>query len=463
MKSHALPVVHSVAGRAPHRAARSVLGRGLGGPHLLATGSLLTGLILAVSGCSDDQGTGILPPTQGTVGQLVGPGVGSGSPDPSASGSSATPPGTGVSVIVPEQMGDTGGIVDEGDTEAPPQDAVCQSGSTPTSLQGVVLAFAFDVSSSMGSGTLPYNDRTLKWEPVVAATKAFFVDPSSTGVSAMLTFFPNDSGGGGGGGMFGGGGDTPLCDPDEYATPDVALTELPSEAFGTAIDDITPADDDGWRSGTPTMAVLQGTIQNVQELQANDPANKYVIVLVTDGEPSSCSADDNDIANVAAAAGEVSDTIPTYVIGVQNPVTEEEPNPPDAVGNLNIVAEQGGTEAAFIINTEDPAQTAADFRAVIESIRTNSFSCNLPIPAPPAGKTFDPTKVNVTYSNMIGLTEFVYDETCTERFAWHYDDPANPTVIQMCDQVCLDIRADYKNEGMLDVEFGCATRISMAH
>jgi hypothetical protein len=258
-----------------------------------------------------------------------------------ASGGMSPEPGgtvtaTAPTIVAPElPVTDDTAFIPNDDTPPAPEDQMaCQSGSTPTSLQGVVLAFAFDVSSSMGAGTTPYNDRTLKWEPVVAATKAFFIDPSSTGVSALLTFFPNDAGGGGGmgGGGMGGGGDSPLCDSDEYATPDVGLTSLPSEAFGAAIDEITPPDDDSWRSGTPTMAVLTGTIANVQEMQAADPANKYVIVLVTDGEPSSCSAQDNDVQNVAAAAGAVSDTIPTYVIGVANPITEEEPNPPDSVG-----------------------------------------------------------------------------------------------------------------------------------
>jgi hypothetical protein len=130
---------------------------------------------------------------------------------------------------------------------------------------------------------------------------------------------------------------------------------------------------------------------------------------------------------------------------------------------LNVIAEQGGTTSAFIIATDEPAKTASDFRAVIESIRSNSFSCALPIPAPPDGKTFDKEKVNVVYSNVKGETPFIYDETCTERFGWHYDDPANPTVIEMCDQACMDIRGDYMNQGMLDVEFGCATRISKPH
>lgn len=428
-------------------------------------------LVLVVNACSDDAGTGVGAPS----GTSSGPVTGGTSPTSTDNPMGTTTMGSGtegggtmdppVDVPVPIPMDTTEFIPTDDTPPAPEDEMACQSGSTPTSLQGVVLAFAFDVSSSMGSGAMPYNDRTLKWEPVVAATKAFFVDPTSTGVSAMLTFFPNDAGGGGGGGgqFGGGGGDTPLCDPDEYATPDVGLTTLPSEAFGTAIDAITPPDDDSWRSGTPTMAVLRGTIQNVQEMQAADPANKYVIVLVTDGEPSSCSNADNDVNNVAAAAAEVSDTIPTYVIGVQNPVTEEEPNPPDAVGNLNIIAEQGGTTSAFIIATDDPAKTAGDFRAVIESIRSTSFSCALPIPAPPPGKTFDPEKVNVIYRNVKGETPFVYDETCAEPFAWHYDDPANPTVIEMCDKVCMDIRGDYENEGKLDVEFGCATRVSTPH
>jgi hypothetical protein len=335
----------------------------------------------------------------------------------------------------------------------------------------LVLAFTFDVSASMGSHDEPYYSRAMKWDPVVAATKAFFADTTSVGVSAALTFFPNDQAtltgtgfGGGGMGMGMGGGGIQRggasCDAANYETPDVPLTPLPSDAFATAIDSVTPADDDTWRLGTPTGPALEGTLAMIQALRETDANSKYVIVLVTDGAPALCSEEQDDIENVAAvAATALADGIQTYVIGVANPVTEEEPTPPDDTGNLLAIAQAGGTEQAFIVDTNDPAQTVTDFKSVIEGIRENGFSCEVLIPQPPEGETFDKEKVNVNFTNAQGETPFVYDPTCTERYAWRYDDEAAPTVIELCETVCGDIKA--QSDGELSVQFGCKQRIGV--
>jgi hypothetical protein len=126
---------------------------------------------------------------------------------------------------------------------------------------------------------------------------------------------------------------------------------------------------------------------------------------------------------------------------------------------LDLIAQQGATSTAFIVSTGNAAQTATDFRAIIETIRESAFSCNVSIPTPTSGQEFDSEKVNVNYSNTKGETAFVYDPTCTEDFAWHYDDEANPGLIQMCPTVCDAIRADIENQGQLNVEFGCVRRV----
>ncbi len=380
----------------------------------------------------------------------------------------------------------------------------CAAANVGTSLVNVVLAFTYDVSASMGSEFTAYYSRELKWQPVVDATKAFFTDPSSAGISATLTFFPDDSadlvgtlqggaaGGGGmaggamGGGGFAGGamaggmdfgevgvagvgggqwGNAEMCQGASYETPDVPLTALPSDAFSAAIDAVTPVENSDWRLGTPTGPALEGSIEAIRAMQEADPNAKYVIVLVTDGEPSFCPNNGGDDINlVADVVAAVADEIPTYVIGLGNPVTDAEPNPPDdGLDNLHVVAAAGGTDQAHIIDTNDPASTAANFRAVIDEIRENSFSCALEIPAPPDGQRFDPTKVNVQYNNTMGTTEFVNDPTCAADFAWYYDDPDSPSVIHMCENVCTDIKADYQNQGELAVEFGCVSRVAIAN
>jgi hypothetical protein len=414
--------------------------------------------------------------------------------DDTAATDTASPDGD-LAVVPPEGAGGVDGplIVEQAGDEVSKEEEGkdCAAANVGTSLVRVVLAFTFDVSASMGSHFAPYYSRELKWEPVVSATKAFFADAASAGISATMTFFPDETaslvggdaattddtttmdddmadtmfGGGqfGGGGGFQGGG--AMCENASYETPDVPLTPLPSDAFATAIDAVTPAGDDDWRLGTPTGPALQGTVDAIRNMQESDPNAKYVIVLVTDGEPAFCPNTGGDpIEPVADIASGVADEIPTYVIGLGNPATDEEPDPPDdGLSNLHVVAEAGGTSMAYIIDTNDPTSTAQSFREVIDTIRENSFSCSLEIPTPPEGEVFDPTKVNVQYNNALGTTEFVNDPTCAADFGWHYDDPDNPTVIQMCDKVCEDIKADYENEGELAVEFGCVSRVPTAN
>jgi hypothetical protein len=273
--------------------------------------------------------------------------------------------------VPPANVGASGGSVlldgESSDATASPtegDDIECASSSTPTELEGVVLAFTFDVSGSMGSYSQPYFAREFKWDPVVQATKAFFADTTSAGVSATLTFFPNDQAPLVGGG---GGNEGDACDSADYDQPDVPLTPLPSDTFAAAIDAVTPLGDGDWRQGTPTGPALEGTIAAIEEMRAADPNTRYVIVLVTDGEPALCSNQQNDIDFVAGVAASVADEIPTYVIGLGNPVTADNPNPPQfGVDNLNTIAAAGGTTQAFVVDTDDPAQTTADFRAVID-------------------------------------------------------------------------------------------------
>jgi hypothetical protein len=336
--------------------------------------------------------------------------------------------GTGGSPLVPggEEQGDGGGL---GNGEA------CASETAQASLRPVALAFAFDVSGSMGKGDTDWHDRELKWDPVVAATQAFFTDPESNGISASLTFFPAAS---------------DRCDADQYESPDVPLTALPSTVFGNAIDAITPQSSSDWRGGTPTLAVVQGTLDFLDGRVSANPDALHALVLVTDGYPQSC--DDDSISSVAAAVAAVSGTIPTYVIGVRNPE-----GGPDTVSDLDAIAAVGGTGHAFLIATGDPEQTKTAFREVIDGIRGASVSCDLEIPPPPAGETFDPKKVNVTLDLGASQRSFSQDQTCTEADTWRYDDPSQPRFIELCPSTCTSVRG--APQAQLLVEFGCASRV----
>ena len=312
-----------------------------------------------------------------------------------------------------------------------------ETASGETTLEPVHLAFAFDVSGSMGKLDFPYHDPKLKWEPVVAATKAFFIDSASANMFASLVFFPIDA------------GESKRCSASSYGKPDVPVTPLPSDAFGRAIDAIAPKSTGDWRGGTPTLAVIEGTIDFITPLAKADPGVRYAIVLVSDGYPQGCS--DNKISSVVSRVSAVSSKIPTYVIGVANP-----PGGPDTVSNLNDIAVAGATQKAFIIQTGDPQQTAADFEAAVRAIRSASVSCEFQIPSPPPGQMFDPSRANVTYASGGAEQKLDYDGACASDRAWRYDDPSAPSRMVLCDTTCTAVQAD--PGATLRVEFGCTRR-----
>lgn len=307
--------------------------------------------------------------------------------------------------------------------------AVCASISQSAKLRPVYLAFVFDQSGSMGMLDYPWEDPALKWNPVVAATRAFFESESSAGIFASLTLFPAD---------------TESCNPNTYARFDVPMTALPSTALGQVLTEIgIPIGE-----GTPTRPAIRGTVQQLRSMAASDPNASYGLVLVTDGLPNDC--EDNTVESTAAEIGALASTIPTYVIGVENPPMEDAP---DSVSGLNAIAEAGGAGGPFIIETGDPDRTIAAFSEAIERIRGASISCNVDIPAPPQGQQFNPRRVKVTYASDAVENALSYDPNCQAPSAWHYDNPTSPNEIRLCPAACEAIRVDTK--ARLSVEFAC--------
>ncbi len=230
------------------------------------------------------------------------------------------------------------------------------------------------------------------------------------------------------------------------------MTPVPSEDFADAIDAVTPETSDDWRGGTPTLAVTTGTLGFSQSIVDDDPSAKYVYVLVSDGYPQGCDDDEDDIAEVADRVAEVADTIPTYVIGVSNPPID---GAPDTVSNLNEIAEAGGTDSAFIIETGNAEDTSAEFKAVIDSIREEAVSCQAEIPENPGGTPFDKDKVNVSFTRDGETMNLGYDPDCEGENAWRYDDEDEPTAIVLCPETCQEIQGDSGAD--LSVAFGCET------
>jgi len=394
-------------------------------------------LIAAASACSakvsstDDLG----------VGARAGAAANGGSGGSSGSFSTGAVGGTqgggpSISLGGSSGAGSGGGAADNGGAAG--DGALCATVATTAKLETVYLVFAFDVSASMGNlGELWY-DPALKWDPAVEATRGFFEDEASAGLFASLTAFPVNAEGDGD------------CPSDPYVAPLVSMTELPSTRFGEALDAIRAEE---WRGGTPTRGALDGVMSFITSYRDDHPG-RYAIVLVTDGYPQGCG-ETNTLGAIEDLVSSYVDDAPTYVIGVKNPpLTDAEGTlAPDTVSDLNGVAEAGGTDSAFIIDTGDPSKTRADFRKAVDVIRGASIACSLDVPAPPDGRRFLKDHVVVSATEGDETTDLTYDEDCKEDGAWHYDSPTTPSEVVLCPTTCT--RLQNASEAKLQVGFTC--------
>jgi hypothetical protein len=98
------------------------------------------------------------------------------------------------------------------------------------------------------------------------------------------------------------------------------------------------------------------------------------------------------------------------------------------------------------------------FKAIGKAIAT-SVACEITIPPPPTGETFDPDKVNVVYKDSGGGSTTIPQDTtagCLEGAnGWQYDD--TKTKVLLCGDACTNAKAD--PGAIIDVEFGCSTTV----
>ena len=300
----------------------------------------------------------------------------------------------------------------------------CEGFDEAAELVPVNMFIQFDKSGSM--------DNDNKWNNATNALSAFFQDPGAAGLRVALRFFPNDGCG---------------CNIDDCAQMEVALAPLtadpaPADTQEQALLDAINAN--GPDGNTPMYAALAGAIQAAETHIMDNPGERAVVIIVTDGEPNGCNEDYDDIAGLAAAG--VQNDVLTYAIGLQG----------SNENLMNMIAAQGGTNQAFLIGN---GNTTQDLLTALQQIQGNTVSCSFVVPTEASnGQTIDPNQVNlvVTSGGTSTTVPQVADAgSCGSDPGWYYDDPANPSVITLCPDYCDAIQAD--ENAQIKLEFGCAT------
>ncbi|HTV17850.1 MAG TPA: vWA domain-containing protein [Polyangiaceae bacterium] len=376
---------------------------------------------------------------------------GSGAPAPAGAGPSNSSAGSGSGSTSNPPPGAGLGFVEE----ATPDELFGNTcGGSIFEPERLPLDMYFLVDSS-GSMAEPSGAGANKWELVTSALINFLGNPDNGQIGVGIGYFPQ--------------GVTPtctagqagcLCIPvinlclanlggsctaSDYATPSVPLT-LPSVPT-RLIDDLQVR---AFAGGTPTHAALEGTYQYLETWTAQNPGRKVVAVLATDGEPTGCSGNSAaEVAQLAAAALAGPSHIQTFVIGVGR-----------ALANLNQVARAGGTTQAYLTDTS--SNLVNEFSEALDAIRTQAGPCAFEIPDSTDEGSVDPAKVNVRFTprgasepTIVAKTFGGTADGCGTDGGWHYDDPANPTRIQLCESSCRAAAS-----ARMEVQFGCDTVIA---
>jgi hypothetical protein len=354
-----------------------------------------------------------------------------------------------------------------GDTECLNGGCKCAGSSVKPKKVPLDMYIVFDESLSMNENVTGGT----KWSVISGALTSFVQNSASAGLGVGLTFFPLPFPAGVPGtcmqdadckpnmtdygpcvadvstGFLLVCGKTDSCVAGNYKA-EVPIGTLPgsSAALVASLAAHSPV------GFTPTYPALQAGYDYTKMWAAAHPDHKTILVLATDGDPTTCNATTNNVqtiaSNLVTPANSGAQPILTFVIGVGASLT-----------SLNAIAQAGGTMQALIVDTGS-ADPGGDFLAAMKKIGASpAIGCQYAIPMPTSG-AFDAAKVNVQLTPDMGtptvLPHVGNKAACTPQAGgWYYDNNTKPTQIILCDSTCTGI-----NNGVsvqVDVVLGCAT------
>lgn len=241
------------------------------------------------------------------------------------------------------------------------------------------------------------------------------------------------------------------CNVDLYAEPKVSIGNL--ETTGQQILEEIDAMGLQLGGGTPTLPALQGAYRYTRTWAASPESGErpVVVVLVTDGFSNECQ----ESIDIPAIANEVREefvgepSIRTLAVGMRR----------TAEGNLDQIAEAGGTVDPVFLGEED---SAAPLLERLLDITLNDMPCKHAIPAAPTRTEFiDFNEVRMVYWPDIDVVDEVQEiPKATNRAActasavggWYYhpEGSSEPTEIHVCPCTCTLFR-----EGLMEIQYGC--------
>lgn len=324
---------------------------------------------------------------------------------------------------------DTGELTlpDTNPPDAPGDTVVCVSDTVTAVPVPLAMLVLIDRSGSMASGS--------KWESATKAIRGFADRADVVGMKMGLQFFPPTTTG------------VDTCNASVYKTLAVPMKALPENVLPIA-SKLDATDANG--GATPMRSGLEGSIAALRDFVAADPDHEPAVILVTDGDPTSCGAI-STVASVASNGATPPPGIPrvrTFVVGMDGAT----------FANLDTVAAAGGTTKAYDVGS-GPAASDALAKA-LDEIRTGAIGCEYAIPDVGKDRRLDYDSVQVLFTPGKGDPTTTFNkvasvDACGETTGgYYYDDPADPKRIKLCDASCKAVRAGTAS-AKVEVFLGC--------
>jgi hypothetical protein len=255
--------------------------------------------------------------------------------------------------------------------------------------------------------------------------RTFLQDPASAGIGVGLGFFGDHD--------TDENTDPVVCSVESHSDSVIDIAPLPGSAAALigALDAGVP------QGGTPTHLAIDGACVYTNSWREANPSHKTVILLVTDGIPEhSCNANIQVATEAAENCYADGAGIQTYVLGVVA-------NNNNSLDQLHGIAEAGGTEQAYLTNTDD---VAGSVLTALNAIRSEvAIPCTLNIPEPSSGEVLDFNYVNLGICDSTGQnvqTAYVPSAgECGGVGTWYLEDTGSGSVIQLCEATCNTVGA----------------------
>jgi hypothetical protein len=324
-------------------------------------------------------------------------------------------------------------------------DSGCASNEAGATEKPVDMYVMFDATTTMLCTEPPDQLVTTRFDAFKGALQQFVRLPESNGLGIGIQYFGlnNDS-----------------CNVADYARPAVPIAPLPGNAQAI----INSLNGQRPRGATPLSAAVQGAVDHAR-MWAGSSGHTVAVVLVTDGQPNRCGASTVDEVATAAATG-LMGGIRTYVIGISVPDNSMYPCGYDGADNgtpdaIHTIARAGGTDQAVVVQTGGNA--AQQFLQAILKIKERSaVPCTYQIPPSSTGRPLDFSKVNVNYTPGQGPPSNIFGVGTADKCdpsvpGWFYDNPQNPTSIQLCPGTCDSVSAD--SGAKVKIVYGCVPTV----